>query len=650
MHNNDNLVRNPYVFGKPIYEYKNLFGRNDIIQRIKEHITKNDIKISLLHVQRRIGKTSLITCLPQFFTEEENGVKFVPFSFQGYKDNPIPEILNYLADEIAGTIQLPQKVRDMANGTRNFFELFLPKVIDQYLSGQKLVLLLDEFDVLEEKDKKGKVLFDYLKKAVKEQKKLFAILVFGRPLKDMKYLETFLQEEGQETIEVGLLNYEGTKDLIVKPVERIQSVFRYEQSAIDRIWELSAGHPSLTQLLCSNVFVHCRNKPQSVVRKDDVDSILSQAMGEGEAILQGFLEPLSNIEKSFFCKVAKGEKIEANLNSAGKRLEELGFVIEKDTGYEIKVKLVKEWLLKKHPSVSLDQEKRQMENNSKTNQNLTETNNKHKMPTQNGNNNSQGPNPIAKVRSLLTVVIILISLLGYSFFRIQNSRESKASRLECFRLLQDINLALGQPKERSRVIEETRNTWPRQEQSLDAQCPYAETKKLDEKYNKLLHLYGLNIIDIQEYEEAIIPLCEITEEYEESSEIKKIFVKWISTDGSWGREKIIEKLIEQNESENGCLIYSFKNQRDQDQLYEQRNQLYEQYAKDYTNNYEFKKAVESYCKISKEYDGFDEILEKLKGWLSDDPNLFPDERQKVEEKLQELNNQCPVSPLNNITN
>ncbi|MDT9338033.1 ATP-binding protein [Trichodesmium erythraeum 21-75] len=300
MQTNNHLSINPYVFGKPIYEYNNLFGRKNDVDKIKNHIINKDIKITLLHVQRRIGKTSLITCLPQSFTEEQNGVKFVTFSFQGYKDKPIPEILNYLADDIAGTIQLPQKVRDMANGTRNFFELFLPKVIDQYLSGQKLVLLLDEFDVLEEKDKKGKQLFDNLKKAVKEQKKLFAILVFGRPLKDMKYLETFLQEEGQETIEVGLLNYEGTKDLIVKPLERIQSVFRYEPSAIHRIWELSAGHPSLTQLLCSNVFVHCRNKQQSVVRKDDVDSILSQAMGEGEAILQGFIEPLSDIEKLFF--------------------------------------------------------------------------------------------------------------------------------------------------------------------------------------------------------------------------------------------------------------------------------------------------------------------------------------------------------------
>ncbi len=344
---------------------------------------------------------------------------------------------------------------------------------------------------------------------------------------------------------------------------------------------------------------------------------------------------------------------------------ELGFVEEKDTGYKIKVELVRRWLEEYPPTI--DDKKREEENNSKTNQNLTETNNNYKIPMTNENNSFQEPNPIAKAISLGVLLLILSSLLGYSFVRIRNSLEPKRSRLECSRLLEDINFALRTSKERSRVIEETREKWSRKKESrkkesLDEQCPYTETDKLDAKYNKLLHLYGFNIIDRGEYEEAISILCEITEEYEESSNIKKdIFVKWISTDGDWDRKKIIEKLIEQNESEDDCLIYSFKNPRNKDQLYEQQKQLYEQRNKQRNEQYyqeaeksrkdfKFEKAVESYCKISREYDGFDDIVEQLKRWLSDDPDLYPNERQKVEEKLQELNNQCPVSPLNDITN
>jgi hypothetical protein len=652
------MIKNPYIYGTHIYDIEKLYGRTDIFNKIKYNFD-NEKKITLLHVQRRIGKTSLITCLPQFFTEEQNGFEFVTFSFQSYKYKSTTQILNNLADDITSTIVgLRKEVRETADVPYNFFNIFLPKIIDEYLSGKKLVLLLDEFDVLEEDEKvtdaNGRKLFEDLEKAVKEQEKLFAILVFGRPLKDMKYLETFLEEEGQEAIEVGLLNEDSTKDLICRPAI---GKLEYEDDAQKAIWELSAGHPSLTQLLCFCIFQYCREKGTDRVTRADVDdpSILEEAMEKGKLVLQGFLVPLNENEKLFFHQVAKGEKIEEYLRPAGKRLVELGFVEEKDTGYKIKVELVRRWLEEYPPTI--DDKKREEENNSKTNQNLTETNNNYKIPMTNENNDSQRPSQIAQIRSLVVVVAIIISLLGYSFFRILNSLETKRSRSECFKLLDDINIARSEPRKRSQVIKETRNKWSRKEESLDAQCPYTETDKLDAKYNKLLHLYGSNIIDRAEYEEAIIPLCEITEEYEESSKIKDIFVKWISTDGAWDRKKIIEKLIEQNQPENDCLIYSFKNPRNKDQLYEQQKQLYEQRnkqyyqeAQKYIKKYDFKKAVESYCKISKEYDGFDDIVKQLKEWLSDDSNLYDYERQKVEEKLQELNNQCPVSPLNNITN
>jgi hypothetical protein len=646
MNTSNKYIKNPYIYGQLIYDKKNLYGRQDIVNRIKYNFN-NEIKITLLHVQRRIGKTSLITCLPQFFTEEQNGFEFVTFSFQGYKYETTPQILNYLADDITSTILgVPKQVRETADSSYNFFNIFLPKVIDEYLLGKKLVLLLDEFDIFDEYDQvaeSGRKLFEILEKAVKEQEKLFAILVVGRPLTDMKYLETFLQKEGQKAIEVGLLNEEGTKDLIVWPAI---GILQYEDDAQKAIWELSAGHPSLTQLLCFCIFKYCREKGTDRVTRAHVydDLVLDQAMEKGKALLKGFLVPLNENEKLFFYKVAKAGKRYKDSSSAGKLLVELGFLEEQDTGYKIKVELVRRWLEKYPPTT--DNEKLQEENNS------------HR------NNNFQEPHPIAKAISLVVPLLILFSLLGYSFFRIFNSLETKRSRLECSRLLEDINFALRTPKERSRVIEETRNEWSRKEESLDAQCPYTETEKLDAKYDKLLHLYSSNLIDISEYEEAIIPLCEITEGYEKSREIKEIFVKWISTDGVWDRKKIIEKLIEQNESENDCLIYSFKNPRNKDQLYEQQKQLYEQQkqlyeqrnkvyyqeAQKYIKKYEFEKAVESYCKISKEYDGFDDIVEQLKRWLSDDPDLYPNERQKVEDKLQELNNQCPVSPLNKITN
>ncbi|MGB3513399.1 MAG: ATP-binding protein [Microcoleaceae cyanobacterium] len=661
--NHNNFIRNPYIFGKPIYNKEQLYGRKKTIEQIENNL-KTNIKITLLHVQRRIGKTSLITCLPQFFTEEQNGFKFVTFSFQGYKDKSIPEILNYLADEIAANIDgLPKKVREQADGSYNFFQLFLPQIINQYLSGKKLVILLDEFDVLGEEptiSTPGKYLFDGLEQVVKQEEKLFAILVFGRPVKDMTYLKSFLEK--QTPIEVGLLDRESTQDLIVEPARKKN--LEYESDAINAIWQLSAGHPSLTQLLCFYIFRNCKEKGIKKVFRAHIKFILDEAIEGGEAVLKGFIEPLDDDEKLFFRAVAaaqnelgknrKNNNIK-NWQSVEKRLVEYGFLEEKEerTGYKIKVELVRIWLVKKYPLS--DEERLQMEKIPKKNKNLPETNNNGKMPMQKGKNNSQGPNQIAQILALFVVSLIIVIPGIYSFSVIRNSVNSKASRSECSRLLEEINVALGETKERSRVIEKVRREWSTKEESLDLQCPY--NYELDRKYNELLYRYGWNQINIGEYDKAIKPLCEITKEYEKFREVENILSEWVLLDKKLSvknQEKVIEALIEQNSSGNDCLAYSFTSERNKNRLFEEQQKLSEQknesfyrQAQGHINIFEFEKAVEAYCQISEDYEKFPDIQTQLQGWLSDDPKLLDDERDKVREKLIQLKNNCPVSPLNN---
>ncbi|MDJ0519925.1 MAG: ATP-binding protein [Trichodesmium sp. MO_231.B1] len=683
---------NPYIFGKPIYKKEQLYGRGNIIDAIKYNFT-NNIKITLLHVQRRIGKTSLITCLPQFFTEEQNGFKFVTFSFQGYKDQSFAEILNYLADDIAANIDgLPKKVRELADSSYNFFHSFLPKIINEYLSGKKLVLLLDEFDVLEEDatiSTRGKKLFDELENAVKQEEKLFAILVFGRPLTDMTYLEAFLKKEDKEAIAVGLLDEESTKNLIVEPAK--EKNLEYEPDAINAISQLSAGHPSLTQLLCFYIFRNCGEKGATKVVHTDVELILDKAMEGGEAVLQGFLEPLSKDEKLFFRAVAESQErfgeeqlhtIIRSWQSVGKRLvEEYSFLEEKEdrTGYKIKVELVRLWLVKKYPLS--DEERLQMEkipkqdenlpeinDNHKTpplekipkqDENLPETNNNHKIPVPEQNDNPQGPNQIAKFLSLFVVSVIIIILIIYSFSRIRNSGNSRASRSECSRLLEEIDVALGDAKERSRVIEKVRSEWSRKEESLDLQCPYTNTNGLDPKYNSLLYQYGWDKIGISEYEEATVAWCEITKKYNKFSEVENKLLGWMSPNANLSmenKEKVIKKLIEQNQSGNDCPAYSFSSERNKNRLYEQqeklskqknqqRNESFYQQAQKRIKIFDFEIAVELYCQISEDYEKFPDIQKQLQGWSSKDSNLYDDEREKVREKLTQLKNNCPVSPL-----
>ena len=647
MNINDYQVRNPYLFGKPIYKIENLFGRDEIFQRIKDNIIKDNIKITLLHVQRRIGKTSLITCLPQYFTEEENGVKFVTFSFQGYKDKSIPEILNYLADEIASTIDgLPKQELKEAGSSYRFFKLLSQRIIEQYLSGKKLVLLLDEFDVLEE-DKittngNGKELFDGLEKAVKEQEKLFAILVFGRPLKDMDYLEAFLQKEGQKPIEVGLLDEDSTKKLIVDPAK---AILEYEESAIDRIWKLSAGHPYLTQLLCSNIFNYCKEK--KIVQNGDVDSILSKAMEEGEAVLQGFLDTLDDNGKLFFSAVAEAQEIRTDplnilkiakptveteyLTLAEKRLVELGFLEKKDKGYKIKVELVRLWLLKKYPLLSEEDRKRRKNNMNQ--------------------DQPKRPNAIAQFFAFIVMITIAGSFLWYLNSGIRSSGNSGRTDRECSKLSEEISNALEDKKntaKQSQVIKKVRTKWlGEQKGSLNKQCPYPSELdvkyNLDAEYNIILQYYGQNQVDTGNFDKGIQAFCEITSEYKDFPYIKKIFERWVLRDKRLSNEsikRVLNKIIEQNQSGNDCLAYSFKNDRNKNELYDHKAQVH-------ASDYEYDQAVESYCKITNNYYDFDTVVKQLEKWLSsefDQDDWITEDVKKIEEKLKQLKNQCPAFP------
>ncbi|NET24471.1 ATP-binding protein [Okeania sp. SIO1I7] len=667
---NNDFTLNPYIFGKPIYKIEQLYGREETFRQIENNL-KTNIKITLLHVQRRIGKTSLITCLPQFFTEEQNGFKFVTFSFQSYKHKPRTEILDHLADDIAGTIGgLPKEVRELADNEYNFFQLFLPKIINEYLSGKKLVLLLDEFDVLGEDETistPGKYLFDWLEQVVNQEEKLFSILVFGRPLTDIIYLEKFLEKlkkGDRKPIEVGLLDKESTQNLIIKPAK--EKNIEYESDAINAIWHLSAGHPSLTQLLCFYIFNNSREKGIKKVFHDHIDLILDEAIEGGEAVLKGFLEPLKDNEKLFFRAVAVAQnevgenRLKTNIKnwqSVGKRLVKYGFLEEQEDpiAYKIKVELVRHWLVKNYPLS--DEERLQMEKIPEKDENLPKINNNHKMPTEKGDNNSQGPNQIAKFLSLFVVSLIIVIPGIYSLSRIRNSSNSIASRSECSRFLQEINVALGDAKERSQVIEKVRSEWSRKEESLDLQCPY--NYELDRKYNELLYHYGWNQINIGEYDKTIESFCEITEEYEKFREVENILSEWIFSEQKLSvenQEKVIGAVIEQNQSGKNCLAYSFISERNKNRLFEQQQKLSEQkkqarneslyqQAQERIKSFEFDKAVEAYCQISEDYENFPDIQTQLQGWLSGASNLYDDEIEKVREKLTQLRNNCPGSPL-----
>lgn len=362
-----NLHRNPYIIGRPIDYRESLFGRESIFQLVQENLQQSQ-QLLLLYGQRRIGKSSIILSIPQQLAELNEFV-FVTFDLSFYSQQPWSIILAALAQAIVDNLELetsisPPTTTELELEINIFERQFLPQVYQQ-LENKNLVLLLDEFDALISQDLESSAIETFIKKIfrslseiTKRNNKLFIVVSIGEHLAStLNILKIF---EDVPKIEIGLLDKDSTKELITKPA---QGVLEYEEEAIKAIFNLSAGHPYCTQIICFAIFSRAREKNSFKITSADVEIIVDTAIEIGEAGLSWFWYAFSIPEKVVFSAIAQAQEtgqdylkllkiqgIDAKnqlINQARKQLLDNGFLDA--TGEKIKVELVRRWIIKRYP-------------------------------------------------------------------------------------------------------------------------------------------------------------------------------------------------------------------------------------------------------------------------------------------------------------
>jgi ABC-type branched-subunit amino acid transport system substrate-binding protein len=365
-------ARNPYIIGRPIHEPEKFFGRESLFRFIEDNLLQN-VKIILLHGQRRIGKSSVLQQISNFV--QLDGFIFIKFDLQDKAESSLSNILHDLAIAITykidpdGNNLIPPTEAELEQDI-NLFSRFLLENVYPQIKYRKIVLLLDEFDVGNNEssdinivEKKG--FFPHLKKLLKEQDKLFIIPVIGRYLNDLPNLLNLFKDAPYQ--EIGLLDDISAKRMIVNPAE---GVLTYQLEAIQEIIQLSAGHPYFTQVICFTLFQQARTSNKWTVNRDDVKNILDQAIANSDAGLQGFWQVLTISERIIISAVAESQKIAIeegrrvpedplallNINEknqresllkAWERLIENRYLYE--NGRKITVELIRRWLLQYHP-------------------------------------------------------------------------------------------------------------------------------------------------------------------------------------------------------------------------------------------------------------------------------------------------------------
>ena len=305
------LIKNPYTVGRPIFKPENLFGRETILSFIQQKLTSG-AKVTLLHGQRRMGMTSFMNNIAEHVSLDE--FVFVRLSLEDKNNKSLDKILYDLARNITDelgisrtTINIPTQ-EDLKVEPQDFVNIFLLQVYKQ-LKRKNLVLLLDEFDMLWDNScQEINPFVNFLISIINLQEKLFIILFVGRGETNLEFIQDLFREVGKlPHQELGLLDKCNTIKLVTE-IPREATNYKYDPDAIEKIWELSGGHPYYTQLLCSNLFHQARNKGKWNVSYQDVQGVIDKSLEQGEPAFVSPLEVLSTQQKLILSAVAEAQE------------------------------------------------------------------------------------------------------------------------------------------------------------------------------------------------------------------------------------------------------------------------------------------------------------------------------------------------------
>ncbi len=250
------VALNPYSPGGAITDPSGsgFFGREEIFQFVRSAIEARRRTPIIIYGQRRIGKSSILRQIPYRLSA---GICCVYYDLQGKAGLDLDQVLFGLAREISRELDIAKPQREEATEA-TFATEFLPRALHA-LDDQpaRLVLLFDEFDVLDERIAgefvAGRKFIDYLATLQTQQPAIGYIIVVGRKTDELsrEFNSALLSGSVQERI--GRLDRQHSDELVCK-LAQTQDVLWFSKDALDRIYSLTAGHPYCTQLLCFTIW------------------------------------------------------------------------------------------------------------------------------------------------------------------------------------------------------------------------------------------------------------------------------------------------------------------------------------------------------------------------------------------------------------
>ena len=303
-------IPNPYIAGQPIRDSNMFYGRDEELKFLQENLTRLSTNtVIVLYGQRRSGKSSLLYQLRNTSLLSPHVPVYI--DMQGLMlSNSTSRLLFKVARTIhqdlqeQGVIVVPPQLAPFEEDATFALDIFLDEVQDR-LKRRNLVLLIDEFEMLEEQVRQGRVdkeIFDYLRSLMQHRRGIHFLLAGTHTLEQFTsgYWSVFFNIARHSRL--SKLSEEAAHKLITSPVE---GSITYDPFAIEKIHHLTGDQPYLIQLICNVLVEHCNSCRKSYVTINDVNVVQEEVMETGHILLNWIREQSTTDERVVLSAVAQ---------------------------------------------------------------------------------------------------------------------------------------------------------------------------------------------------------------------------------------------------------------------------------------------------------------------------------------------------------
>ncbi len=322
-------IPNNYIVGPPIRPGKhNLFvGRELIFRRILGLLENQFDKPSIiLHGQRRMGKTSILYHIEDYFKNSSTKFNIITILADMQSVTQVKNVGEFLynvcriirntVSKYGVMVELPT-VESFEKRPFLRFDEFLDELTKLISPYSYIFLMLDEFEEIEYKIKQGifqKNLLEEFRSIMQHREKLFLIFSGSHALNEMckDFWSPFFHIA--EPIKIGYLSDEAATRLITTPWENFP--ISYELAAVKEIMRITGNQPMLIQVICRTLIDQMNEQLDSQqilpykfpkLRIQNVHEAIGQSL-TGSYYFEAMWNSLEKSEQMLLTNMARGKE------------------------------------------------------------------------------------------------------------------------------------------------------------------------------------------------------------------------------------------------------------------------------------------------------------------------------------------------------